>query len=116
LLPAYCAGWETENELYGTTRNPYDLTRSVASSSGGAAAIIAAGGSPVGLGSDVGGSIRRSQAISRWMGVTETRGDGKYFTGFLLGGYRIQIRMTSRRPCAIKTLLARMEEHHDRFY
>jgi len=73
LLPAYCAGWETENELYGTTRNPYDLTRSVASSSGGAAAIIAAGGSPVGLGSDVGGSIRRSQAISRWMGQSAFR-------------------------------------------
>lgn len=56
--PAFCAGAETGNPVYGLTSNPYDPDRSVASSSGGEAAIIAAGGSPFGLGSDTGGSIR----------------------------------------------------------
>jgi len=44
--------------LLGATRNPYDINRSPGVSSSGEAAIIAAGGSPVGLGSDNGGSIR----------------------------------------------------------
>ena len=42
----------------GGTRNPYDINRSPGVSSSGEAAIIAAGGSPLGLGSDSGGSIR----------------------------------------------------------
>ncbi|MEO8539752.1 MAG: amidase [bacterium] len=47
-----------ENPVYGATRNPYDLGRSPGASSSGEAAIIAAGGSPMGLGSDSGGSLR----------------------------------------------------------
>ena len=46
------------NEVYGRTNNPYDLTRTPGGSSGGEAAIVAAGGSPCGLGTDSGGSIR----------------------------------------------------------
>ena len=42
----------------GATRNPYDINRSPGVTSSGEAAIIAAGGSPLGLGSDSGGSIR----------------------------------------------------------
>ena len=49
---------ESFNKVYGRTNNPYDPTRIVGGSSGGEAAMIAAGGSPFGLGSDVGGSIR----------------------------------------------------------
>ncbi|HYO43015.1 MAG TPA: amidase [Candidatus Limnocylindrales bacterium] len=56
--PAWGGGSETVNELYGRTRNPYDRDRSVSGSSGGEAAIIAAGGSPMGLGTDSGGSVR----------------------------------------------------------
>jgi amidase len=56
--PPWGGGSETENEVYGRTNNPYDLTRSVSGSSGGEAAIIAAGGSACGIGSDSGGSIR----------------------------------------------------------
>jgi amidase len=52
------AGSYTENPLYGATRNPYDHDRSPSGSSGGEAAAIAAGASPLGLGSDSGGSIR----------------------------------------------------------
>ncbi|TWT30834.1 amidase [Blastopirellula retiformator] len=49
---------ETDNPVYGLTKNPWDLQHGVGGSSGGEAAIIAAGGSPLGLGSDLGGSIR----------------------------------------------------------
>lgn len=50
--------FECENPVYGMTSNPYDLERSSGGSSGGEAALIAAGASPLGFGSDVGGSIR----------------------------------------------------------
>lgn len=50
--------WEADNLIYGRTNNPYDLRLSPGGSSGGESAIIAAGGSPLGLGSDAGGSVR----------------------------------------------------------
>jgi amidase len=50
--------WESDNLVYGRTNNPYDLSLSPGGSSGGESAIIAAGGSPFGLGSDAGGSVR----------------------------------------------------------
>lgn len=49
---------ETDNPLYGRTNNPWNLDRTAGGSSGGEAAIIAGGGSPLGLGTDMGGSIR----------------------------------------------------------
>ena len=51
-------GDDSANSVHGGTRNPYDLERSPGGSSSGEAAIIAAGGSPAGIGSDSGGSIR----------------------------------------------------------
>ncbi len=53
--------------VYSRPNNPYDVSRSPGGSSSGEAAIIAAGGSPLGLGSDSGGSIRLPAA---WCGVT----------------------------------------------
>lgn len=55
---------ETYNRIYGRTRNPYDTRRSAWGSSGGEGAIIGAGGSPLGLGSDIGGSIRGPAFVS----------------------------------------------------
>ena len=49
---------ETDNPLYGRSNNPWNVERSPGGSSGGQAAIIAAGGSPLGLGTDIGGSLR----------------------------------------------------------
>jgi amidase len=51
-------GGDTENVIYGRTHNPYNLACTPGGSSGGEAALVAAGGSPLGLGSDSGGSIR----------------------------------------------------------
>lgn len=57
-VPPGGSGGVTDNSVHGRTRNPFDRERSVAGSSGGEAAIQAAGGSPIGLGSDSGGSLR----------------------------------------------------------
>jgi fatty acid amide hydrolase 2 len=57
-LSELCMWMESNNKVYGRTSNPYDVSRTVGGSSGGEGAIIGAGGSPVGLGSDIGGSIR----------------------------------------------------------
>ncbi|HSA20240.1 MAG TPA: amidase, partial [Myxococcota bacterium] len=53
-----CMWMESHNRVYGVARNPYDPTRIVGGSSGGEGAIVGAGGSPFGLGSDIGGSLR----------------------------------------------------------
>lgn len=57
-VPEFCMAFETDNLLYGATRNPHDPERSPGGSSGGEAAAIAAGCSPAGLASDACGSIR----------------------------------------------------------
>ena len=49
---------QSYNEIYGTTNNPWDLTRTPGGSSGGTAAALAAGLGFLGVGSDIGGSIR----------------------------------------------------------
>lgn len=57
-LPQLMVFYESRNPVYGCTANPWDETRSCGGSTGGEAAIIAAGGSPLGLGNDIGGSLR----------------------------------------------------------
>ena len=52
------ADWQSFNPIYGTTNNPWDITRTAGGSSGGSAAALAAGYVPLELGSDISGSIR----------------------------------------------------------
>lgn len=63
-----------ENPIYGRTNNPYNLAYSPTGSSSGEAALIAAGGSPVGLGSDSGGSIRQPAHACGIAGLKPTTG------------------------------------------
>ena len=49
---------QSYNDIFGTTNNPWDPSRTPGGSSGGEAAVLAAGLSYLGIGSDVGGSIR----------------------------------------------------------
>jgi amidase len=57
-VPIALHDWQSYNEVYGTTNNPWDLGRSPGGSSGGAAAALAAGFVSLELGSDIGGSLR----------------------------------------------------------
>lgn len=72
--PEFAMTFATDNALFGRTANPWDLALSPGGSSGGEAAIIAANGSPLGLGSDLGGSIRIPANFCRVAGLRPTVG------------------------------------------
>jgi amidase len=57
-VPLSLADWQSYNEIYGITNNPFDLGRTPGGSSGGSSAALAAGYGPLSLGSDIGGSLR----------------------------------------------------------
>jgi amidase len=57
-VPVGLADWQSYNDIYGTTNNPYDLGRTPGGSSGGSSAALAAGYGPLSIGSDIGGSLR----------------------------------------------------------
>jgi Asp-tRNA(Asn)/Glu-tRNA(Gln) amidotransferase A subunit family amidase len=69
-LPECSQSYETDNALFGRTNNPFDTDRTSGGSSGGEAALLGADASPVGLGSDGGGSIR---VPSHYCGVVGLR-------------------------------------------
>jgi amidase len=57
-VPVALADLQSYNPIYGTTNNPWDVTRTPGGSTGGGAAALAAGLGHLTLGSDIGGSIR----------------------------------------------------------
>jgi len=73
-LPDMCWLGETVNPVFGRTRNPHDKSRMVGGSSGGEGAIIAAGGSPLGLGSDIAGSVRIPASANGCVSLKPTGG------------------------------------------
>lgn len=66
-VPLMAGDFQSYNSIYGTTNNPYDLTRTPGGSSGGAAAALAARITPLEIGSDIGGSLRHP---ANFCGVT----------------------------------------------
>jgi len=73
-VPEFGAGSQTFNEVFGATRNPYDLTRTVGGSSGGAAAALASGMVPLADGSDLGGSLRNPASFCNVVGLRPSPG------------------------------------------
>ena len=73
-VPEWAAGSHTFNPIFGTTRNPYDLSRSAGGSSGGAAAALACGMVPLADGSDMGGSLRNPASFCNVVGLRPSLG------------------------------------------
>jgi amidase len=73
-VPLMLAEWQSFNDVYGTTNNPWDLSRTPGGSSGGSAAALAAGLTALELGSDVGGSIRNPAHFCGIYGHKPTHG------------------------------------------
>jgi amidase len=72
--PEFGAGANTFNEVFGATRNPWDLSRSAAGSSGGAAAALATGQAWLAHGSDMGGSLRNPASFCGVVGLRPSIG------------------------------------------
>ena len=73
-MPEFALWWETGNVVFGQTENPWRISRTPGGSSGGEAAAISAGLSPLGVGSDVGGSIREPAHYCGIVGLKATHG------------------------------------------
>ena len=72
--PEFGMGSQTYNTVYGTTVNPYDLTKTAGGSSGGAAAAVACAMLPAADGSDLGGSLRNPGNFNNVVGFRPTVG------------------------------------------
>lgn len=72
--PEFGAGANTFNEVFGATRNPWDMSRSAAGSSGGAAVALATGMAWLAHGSDMGGSLRNPASFCGIVGLRPSFG------------------------------------------
>ncbi|WP_082235299.1 amidase [Halobacillus massiliensis] len=73
-VPEFAAGAHTFNEVFGITRNPYNLSYTAGGSSGGAAAAVTCGMLPFADGSDMGGSCRYPAAFNNVVGMRTSPG------------------------------------------
>lgn len=73
-VPEYAVGSHTFNSIFGTTRNPWDPSRSAGGSSGGAGAALASGMAPLADGSDIGGSLRNPASFCNVVGLRPSLG------------------------------------------
>lgn len=73
-VPIYLADWQSFNAVYGTTNNPWDVTRTPGGSSGGSSAALAAGLTGFDAGSDIGSSIRNPAHYCGVFGLKPTYG------------------------------------------
>lgn len=84
-VPLMLADWQSYNTIYGTTNNPWDVSRSPGGSSGGSATALATGMSALEIGSDIGASIRNPAHYCGVYGHKPTYGVVPY-QGHLLPG------------------------------
>ncbi|EYC11544.1 hypothetical protein Y032_0050g1966 [Ancylostoma ceylanicum] len=73
-VPEVCMWVESANTIYGRTTNPYDARRMAGGSSGGEGALLGAAASVIGIGSDIGGSIRMPAFFNGIFGMKTTPG------------------------------------------
>lgn len=79
--PQIVFSMNTDNAIYGLAQNPHNLSRTTSGSSGGEGGLAAAQCSPLGLGSDIGGSIRSPAAFCGVYGFKPTCYRSSYIGG-----------------------------------
>uniref|UniRef100_A0A2L2YIK7 Fatty-acid amide hydrolase 2 n=1 Tax=Parasteatoda tepidariorum TaxID=114398 RepID=A0A2L2YIK7_PARTP len=86
-VPEMCMWWDTSNLIFGITKNPFDNSRAVGGSTGGEAALLTTAGAVIGIGNDLGGSIRIPSSFNGIYGhkpstgVVSNKGDFPYIEG-----------------------------------
>jgi fatty acid amide hydrolase len=103
---------ESDNPVYGRASNPWDLDRSPGGSSGGEAAIVAARGSALGLGNDIGGSVRIPahscgiQSLKPTPGVLGVEGTPRYMAKSATDAVPDSAGLIARRVADVKLALS----------
>lgn len=105
-LPCFADDFQTYNQVFGQTNNPWDLKKTPGGSSGGAAAALAAGLTTLDIGNDIGGSIRNPAGFcgiyghKASYGIIPDRGLVPPMPGLFKGEYNIQIDIAVNGPMA----------------
>jgi ureidomalonase len=108
-------GSQTFNPVWGTTRNPYDLARTVGGSSGGAAAALTMRMLPAADGSDYMGSLRNPAAWTNVYGLRPSRGRVPGGPGFVAQlGEAGPMARTVTDLAALLGVMTNQDEHADR--
>ena len=90
-MDEFAMGSSTEHSAYGTSKNPYDVSRVPGGSSGGSASAVAAHMCIAALGTDTGGSIRQPAAHCGLAGLKPTYGSVSRYGAIALGSSLDQI-------------------------
>ena len=113
-MDEFAMGSSTEHSAYGTTHNPWDLTRIPGGSGGGSAAAVAAFEAPLALGSDTGGSIRQPAAVTGSVGMKPTYGGVSRYGAIALASSLDQVGPVTRTVLDAGLLHDVIGGHHPR--
>lgn len=103
-LPDFGLRVHTDSELHGLTRNPWNPGRTAGGSSGGEAAAIATGMSPLGLGNDLGGSLRNPAHCCGIASIKPSTGSVPAATVIPPENYPVSFQLMAVDGCLARTV------------